>query len=103
MNDWFVSVINKFYFNVFGMLIQVLHKPKAIVIYMYLYPKKAVPVLNLLSDAFMAIWMPNTFGLHLKNHKLQINCFFAICIHVFNDVMVSFDILFQKEINIRQK
>lgn len=55
MNDWFVSVINKFYFNVFGMLIQVLHKPKAIVIYMYLYPKKAVPVLNLLSDAFMAI------------------------------------------------
>ena len=53
------------------MLIQVLHKPKAIVIYMYLYPKKAVPVLKLLSEAFMAIWIPNTFGLHLKNHKLQ--------------------------------
>lgn len=48
------------------MLIQVLHKPKAIVTYMYLYPKKAVPVLNLLSEAFMAIWIPNTFGLHLK-------------------------------------
>lgn len=79
------------------MLIQVLHKPKAIVIYMYLYPKKAVPVLDLLSEAFMAIWIPNTFGLHLKNYKLIASLHY---VYMFLMMSWSFDILFQKEINI---